>query len=1425
MVYASEFHHTQGSYKDANCFVEHQTIGYLTLEDGTKISGISFGADVAVSGEVVFTTSMVGYPESFTDPSYKGQILVLTYPLVGNYGVPGMQKDKYGLPLHFESDRIHIAGLIVQDYSHNYSHWQAACSLSKWLKSNGIPALYNVDTRHLTKKLRHGSKLGRITFSQGDLSLPFFDPNSINIVSQVTATKVREYGDISNPKVIVLDCGMKASILRCLLERNLFVKVVPFDYNFLNEKYDGLFISNGPGDARKCVDTIEHIRQAYNGNAPIFGICLGNQLMSLAANAEIYKMKFGNRGHNQPCIHQLTGRCYITSQNHGFAVRNESLAGDWAPLFLNANDGSNEGIYHKKKPFFSVQFHPEACGGPLDTINMFDQFAEYVRAYNRGDKIQIPIKTKIPVKRTDIKKVIILGSGGLTIGQAGEFDYSGSQCIKALKEEGIETVLINPNIATVQTSKDLADKVYFVAVTPEQVENVIIKEKPDGILLSFGGQTGLNCGVKLHQSGILDKYGVRVLGTPISAIVDTEDRDRFNVRMREIDEKIATGCAVNNIEDALIAANRIGYPVIARAAFALGGLGSGFANNDEQLKQLAQVAFSSSPQLLIERSVKGWKEVEYEVVRDAYDNCIVVCNMENFDPVGVHTGESIVVCPSQTLTNQEYHMLRTTAIKVIRHLGIVGECNIQYALNPSSLEYVIIEVNARLSRSSALASKATGYPLAFVAAKLSLGIELSSIHNSVTKDTTACFEPSLDYCVVKMPRWDLNKFRQVSREIGSAMKSVGEVMAIGRTFEETIQKAIRMVDTNYTGFDAPKLQIYKSLDNELTNPTDKRIFAIADALQNHTYSVDKLNRMTGIDKWFLYKLQNISETKKRILTAGSIKSISSKLMREAKKLGFSDSQIANYVNSSELDIRKLRLAYNIRPTVKQIDTTAGEYSAQTNYLYTTYASDDHHDDVSFDDQGIIVLGSGVYRIGSSVEFDYCAVMCVRTLQQMGHKTIMINYNPETVSTDYDESDRLYFEELSLERVLDIYQSENSAGLILSMGGQQPNNIAMGLANSNVKIFGTDPKNIDRAENRKLFSTLLDSIGVDQPQWSTLFTLADAKIFATSVGYPVLIRPSYVLSGAAMNVAHDENQLISYLQYATHVSPNHPVVISKFICNAKEIEIDGVASNGQLVVHAISEHIENAGIHSGDAHLVLPPHTLSEHVQEMILEYTKRIVSNLNISGPFNLQYLSVDSQVKVIECNVRASRSFPFVSKTTNVDFINIATRAIMNEKLKEVKIPKFEHCAVKVPIFSFKRLDKSDPSLGVEMASTGEVACFGRTFQEAFMKGILSAGFTMPKRKNLLVATKKADIHKSLKLLNNFTIFELDENSIQKIGSEIDIVLDVPESDESELHYLIRRRAINYQVPLFNNYQIFEAFASAFNVPLITEHYSEYTK
>ncbi|CAG9862225.1 unnamed protein product [Phyllotreta striolata] len=1310
-----------------------KVVCFLVLEDGTVLTGESFGAQKTVEGEVVFQTGMVGYPESLTDPSYRSQILILTYPLIGNYGVPEQTKDEHGLPYFFESSRIWASALVVGEHCDFPSHWRSSRTLSEWMAEENVPGIQGIDTRQLTKVIREkGTMLGRITYNLPAPDRPIADPNARNLVAEVSIKEPITYNAKGSPRICAVDCGLKYNQLRCLISRGARVDVVPWNYRFKVDDYDGLFLSNGPGNPEMCTETIANIQSAINGKAtkPIFGICLGHQLLSKAIGCLSFKMKYGNRGHNQPCVHHDTGRCYMTSQNHGFAIK--SIPEGWQPLFTNVNDGTNEGIIHTTRPYFSVQFHPEHTAGPQDLEKLFDVFLEAVKlgpTVNVRDLITAALKFNVekPFSMSLPKKVLIIGSGGLSIGQAGEFDYSGSQAIKALKESNIQTVLINPNIATVQTSKGLADKVYFLPLVPEYVEQVIRSERPSGVLLTFGGQTGLNCGVELDRQGVFQKYNCKILGTPIQAIIDTEDRKVFSERISEIGEKVAPSVAVHSVKEALEAAEQLSYPVMARAAFSLGGLGSGFANNADELKSLALQALAHSNQLIIDKSLKGWKEVEYEVVRDAFDNCLTVCNMENVDPLGIHTGESIVVAPSQTLSNREYNMLRSTALKVIRHFGIVGECNIQYALNPHSEEYYIIEVNARLSRSSALASKATGYPLAYVAAKLALGIPLPNINNSVTGNTTACFEPSLDYCVVKIPRWDLHKFTRVSSKIGSSMKSVGEVMSIGRKFEEAFQKALRMVDENVTGFD-PYLKPVN--DEELKEPTDKRMFVLAAALKQN-YTIEKLYELTKIDKWFLQKMKNIIDHT-NLLETFDQHSLTDSTLLKAKQLGFSDKQIACAVKSTELAIRTQRQECRITPFVKQIDTVAAEWPATTNYLYLTYNASGH--DVAFAEEHTMVLGSGVYRIGSSVEFDSCAVGCLRELRRMNVKTIMVNYNPETVSTDYDMSDRLYFEEISFETVMDIYNHENPNGIILSMGGQLPNNIAMDLHRQQARILGTSPDSIDGAENRFKFSRMLDRIGIMQPRWKELTNLKSAAEFCREVGYPCLVRPSYVLSGAAMNVAHSDEDLETYLNAASYVSKEHPVVISKFLLESKEIDVDAVACDGVILCMAVSEHVENAGVHSGDATLVTPPQDINSETLAKIKHIVKSIAASLEVTGPFNMQLIAKDNDLKVIECNVRVSRSFPFVSKTLNHDFVAMATRVIMGEEVDPVDV--LHGCGrvgVKVPQFSFSRLAGADFMLGVEMASTGEVACFGDNRYEAYLKAMMSTGFSIPQKSILL--------------------------------------------------------------------------------------------
>ncbi|KAH7061992.1 hypothetical protein BKA63DRAFT_192683 [Paraphoma chrysanthemicola] len=1467
----------------------------LELQDGYACFGRSFGADKSIAGELVFQTGMVGYPESITDPSYRGQILVITFPLVGNYGVPSreeMDSLLKDVPAHFESAEIHIAGLVVANYAEEaFSHYLATSSLGAWLKEQGVPAITGVDTRALTKRIREeGSMLGRLlqrtvaaksstaltngaadteVLATGEVEedwrssfakLEWTDPNAKNLVAEVSIKEPKLWSPdpataLKHPsgrpvRVVTVDVGLKYNQLRCLVRRGVEVLQVPWDYDFpqlAGKEYDGLFISNGPGNPAIMENTVRHIKAAMDeARTPIFGICLGHQLLARAAGAETLKMKFGNRGANIPCTSLLTGKCHITSQNHGYAVDSKTLPQGWEELFVNANDGSNEGIRHVKRPYFSVQFHPEHTPGPRDTEYLFDVFISTIqKSIESSDVMSQPVafpggsfeENKKAAPRVDVKKVLVLGSGGLSIGQAGEFDYSGSQAIKALKEEGIYTVLINPNIATIQTSKGLADKVYFLPVNADFVRKVIQRERPDGIYVTFGGQTALQVGIQLKDE--FEGLGVKVLGTPIDTIITTEDRELFARSMESIGEKCAKSASANNVEEAMRAVKDIGFPVIVRAAYALGGLGSGFADNEEQLLDLCNKAFAASPQVLIERSMKGWKEIEYEVVRDARDNCITVCNMENFDPLGIHTGDSIVVAPSQTLSDEDYNMLRTTAVNVIRHLGVVGECNIQYALNPFSREYCIIEVNARLSRSSALASKATGYPLAFVAAKLGLNIPLNEISNSVTKVTCACFEPSLDYVVVKIPRWDLKKFTRVSTLLGSSMKSVGEVMSIGRTFEEAIQKAIREIDPHNLGFN--ETAALMKIDQELQTPSDQRLFAIANAMKSG-YSVDKIWEMTKIDKWFLSRLKDLSNFETS-MSSYNTANITFPLMKRAKELGYSDRQLAKFWDTNELAVRRVRVDAGIFPVVKQIDTVAGEVRATTNYLYLTYNGTEH--DVDFNDKGVMVLGSGVYRIGSSVEFDWCSVRAIRTLREQGFKTVMLNYNPETVSTDYDEADRLYFENISLETVLDIYTLENTSGVIISMGGQTPNNIALPLHRMNVKILGTSPEMIDTAENRYKFSRMLDRISVDQPAWKELTSIEEATEFCDKVSYPVLVRPSYVLSGAAMNTVYSKHDLANYLNQAADVSKDHPVVITKYIENAKEIEMDAVARNGTMIGHFISEHVENAGVHSGDATLILPPQDLDAETVRQIEDATRKIGSALNITGPYNIQFIAKDNEIKVIECNVRASRSFPFVSKVMGVDLIEMATKAMAGLPLVEyppVNIPA-EYVGVKVPQFSFSRLSGADPVLGVEMASTGEVACFGRTKYEAYIKGLIATGFRLPNKNILLSIGSFKDklemlpsierLHKMgynlfatagtadyiqehglpVKFLEVLSSGEHDDQKAeysltQHLSSNlIDLYINLPSSNRfrrpanyMSRGYQTRRMAVDYQTPLVTN-------------------------
>ncbi len=1057
------------------------------------------------------------------------------------------------------------------------------------------------------------------------------------------------------------------------------------------------------------------------------------------------------------------------------------------------------------------------------------------------------------MKENKIRKVLLLGSGALKIGEAGEFDYSGSQALKALKEEGITTVLINPNIATVQTSEGVADQIYFLPVTPFFVEKVIDKERPDGIMLAFGGQTALNCGVELYKSGILKKYDLQVLGTPVQAIMDTEDRELFVEKLNEINVKTIKSEACENIEQARKAAKELGYPIIIRAAYALGGLGSGFCNNEEELNRLAEKAFSFSPQVLVEKSLKGWKEIEYEVVRDRYDNCITVCNMENFDPLGIHTGESIVIAPSQTLNNHDYHKLRELSIRIVRHVGIVGECNVQYAFDPDSDDYRVIEVNARLSRSSALASKATGYPLAFVAAKLGLGYGLFDLKNSVTKTTSAFFEPALDYVVSKIPRWDLGKFRGVDRVLGSSMKSVGEVMAIGRTFEEVIQKGLRMIGQGMHGYvDNKELRI-DNVDEALQEPTDKRIFVIAKAMEQG-YSIEKIHELTKIDRWFLQKLNNIHQTDSELHACLNINVLSNELLLKAKQQGFTDFQIARALGMEKdmeiekaiLLVRNRRKQAGIVPYVKQIDTLAAEYPAQTNYLYLTYSAIAHDIKFEHDHRSVVVLGSGAYRIGSSVEFDWCGVQALNTIRKEGYRSIMINYNPETVSTDYDMCDRLYFDELTFERVMDILDLEMPYGVIVSTGGQIPNNLALRLDEQHVPLLGTSAQHIDNAEDREKFSEMLNRIGVDQPEWSALTSLEDINAFIAKVGFPVLVRPSYVLSGAAMNVCSNQEELERFLKLAANVSKKHPVVVSRFMEHAKEVEMDAVARNGEIIAYAISEHIEFAGVHSGDATIQFPPQKLYVETVRRIKKISKKIAKELQISGPFNIQFLARENDIKVIECNLRASRSFPFVSKVLKINLIEIATRIMLGLPVEKPAKNLFDldYVGIKASQFSFNRLQKADPVLGVDMASTGEVGCLGEDSRTALLKSMLSVGQRIP-AKNILLSTgaakQKAEMLEAAKLLvkhgyhlyatggtsryltengidNTLVYWPSEEGTPQAIDmlheKKIDMVVNVPKDltvSELDNGYKIRRAAIDLNIPLITNARLASAFIYAF--------------
>lgn len=1391
--------------------------GTIYLKSGIRMTGYSFGANVSRSGEAVFQTSMISYPEMLTDPSYKEQIIICSSVIFGQYGVPEMTRDRYGLLEHFESEEIHCAGLVITDYSFNYCHFEAVKSLSKWLAEYNVPAIYGyeVDTRSLILHIREtGSELAKIVMEKDDPEeVQFEDPNLRNLGAEVAVKKPVYYNTHGNYKVILVDLGVKNGIIRNLLDRSLAVQVVPPDYDYTNEEYDGVMISNGPGDPKLHEETIRILKKQFKKDnyVPILGVCMGNQLLAIAAGGKTYKLAYGNRGHNQPVVDTVTGRCYMTSQNHGFAVDHTSLPADWEPYFINLNDHSNEGIRHVVKPYMSAQFHPEAKGGPWDTTFLFDIFFRDIvnnkyfnqprsmvkvtenpvcrflpgqKIIDHTDKDAKPFKLDFYEKRKKIRSVLIIGSGPLQIGQAGEFDYSGCQAIIAMKEEGIATILVNPNIATVQTrAEEMADKVYLVPLTIDSLTDIIEKERPEGLLLGFGGQTALNLGIKLDKMGVLRKFNVKVLGTSIATIEDTEDRDLFNQRLREVNEPYAKSFSATTVDEAVNAARTIGYPVIARAAYALGGLGSGFAENEEELRELCNDSFIYSPQVLIEKDLRGWKELEYEVVRDMYDNCITPAALENINPMGIHTGESFVVCPLMTISDEEHFMLRRKAIKIVRHLGVVGECNIQFTMNPRSHEVYVIEVNARLSRSSALASKATCYPLAYIAAKIALGYPLPKIPNIVTSITTSFFEPSLDYVVIKIPRWDLVKFNGVSRKIGSMMKSVGEIMSIGRSFEEALQKGLRMVNQNSDGFTfsteskmREEFKDNKFLIEEFKRPSDQQIHAIFQALYQG-WTVEEISKYNKMDLWFLSKMKKIVEIHKN-LEKHKLESIPRDLLLDAKQAGFSDRQIGKIVAAKEIQVRSQRKKMNIIPYTKKIDTLGGEFPCVSNNLYLSYLANKDEIDYKHQKQGVIVVGSGCYRIGSSVEFDWCGVELINEIRKkIGVPAIMINNNPETVSTDHTCCDKLYFEEISTERVMDIAEKENGLGVVLSFGGQFPNNLAIPLAENGIKIIGTSAESIDMAEDRSKFSNLCHELKIDQPEWIEFSDIKQGLEFANKVSFPVILRPSYVLSGAAMRLVYNEHEFNEMLIKAADVSPDKPVVISKFMENAMEIDFDGVALNGKILAYAVSQHIEAAGVHSGDSSLVLPAPDLDKSKRDLLHGICEALTTKLNVNGPFNVQFMYKNKNFYVIEMNLRASRSFPFICKVLGVNFMTISARILLDPKNAvrvecDPEILGIKHTGVKCPKFSFKRLGGADPILGLEMSSTGEAACIGSDPFEALLMSLLSTDIEIPEFGNIFIVSE------SKEALKNYSLFF---TYLKKLGYSFYYYLANSEGEKNE--------------------------------------------
>ena len=1470
----------------------------LTLDSGLQFqvpNSQLFGsqANLPIQGELVFQTGMTGYIETLTDPSYAGQVLVCTYPHQGNYGI-------LASPSAFESSKIWPKAIIIADYVDDKYHYEANQTLSAWLKEHNILGITGIDTRQLTREIRDSGHPLTITIQQdnqsgpapsltpfqdlllGAPSLTPFQDLLLDTKNHPSLTPVNNHPHPATPRILFIDMGAKTSQVT-QLSKWFNIDIIPYDYPCHQIKlvnYCGIFLSNGPGDPKKASNIIDFIKSAIldqDLHMPVFGICLGHQVLALSAGHDTRKMAFGHRGQNIPVLFVGDGasqrglitsdanRGFITSQNHGYEVILNPALGGWSPLFINGNDNTIEGITSTTKPWFSVQFHPEARPGPEDASWLFEVFRDMVEDYARhpGCNLVTNIKSHIrshylhpiPAKpKITTGTVIIIGSGGLQIGQAGEFDYSGSQAIKAYKEAGLYTILVNPNIATIQT--DMADKVYYVPISPAYISQ-IIEELAQGpspaqvyISVSFGGQTALNTGMALEESGILAKYNIQVLGTPLKAVKQTEDRTLFkSILESSLDIYCPPSKSCVTVQDALEYASAIGYPVLARAGYCLGGQGSGFAYTPEDLTtiftQAQAINLLGNPALdpannpvLIDKSLHGWKEFELELVRDSQDNCICVCAMENMDPLGVHTGESIVVAPCQTLTDREFQAMRTMAFRIIRHLGIIGECNIQFCLNPVDGTIYVIEMNARLSRSSALASKATGYPLAYVAAKLGLGQILPEITNKVTGKTTAFFEPSLDYVVVKIPRWDLDKTPGVNPELGSAMKSVGETMAIGRNFREAIMKAIRscgMFGQNPLNPD----QLQQPLTHPLSYAHPGRILDIIRSLYKmdiYRHEILLISQKTSITPWFISQLSqivNIIQQLEQITSSSKLDMANpehTNLIIEAKRNGFTDLQIASWLRCGEHIIGDYRFQHNIQPHILQIDTVAGEFPAQTNYLYLSYdanASDPIKSSPGHQ-QAVIILGGGCYRIGSSVEFDWCAVTASRQVKKSGFTNVIINNNPETVSTDYDEADRLYFEEITAETVISIYYAETTRlnqvvkGVIVSMGGQTPNNIVMALSHAQIPILGTSPEMIDMAENRFKFSRMCDESGIVQPAWAQLVSQEQVSQFASHVQYPVLVRPSYVLSGAGMAVIHNPDSLGKYLESASLVSPEHPVVVSKFIKNAKEIEVDAIAQNGKVVLFAIAEHVENAGTHSGDATLILPAQDLTDTTINKIKGIVHKIAHNLSVSGPLNIQLMAQADQIYVIECNLRASRSMPFVSKTLNINFIDIATQIMINSQSQDQSItsqlPKsyqFDRVGVKVAQFSWNKLPGVLIKSSVEMASTGEVACFGPNCYIAYLKALQASGFRIKKHPPTIYIYTLTQIPTLSAYLSPYIKYLTDIGATisQSLDSNVDIVLccqpDEPMLDEQYIS-IVRYCQVN-NIPAITNHKLIQLFCKSY--------------